>query len=136
MCPKTLIDRVLQNLVSEISRMSEADLVKIVEGTHELSLRVTRKRAAPKSVKVDYNSQYAEILDRLRSCQSREEGFDILSDTFTIKKELEQFARFLDVMVLKQDKAEAIKTKIVESTIGAVLRSNAIHGKSQSRLGD
>jgi hypothetical protein len=32
--------------------------------------------------------------------------------------------------LLKQDKADEIKAKIIESTIGAILRSNAIQGKT------
>ena len=35
-------------------------------------------------------------------------------------------------MVLKQDKADHIKNKIIEATIGAVLRSNAIQSKEQN----
>ena len=55
----------------------------------------------------------------------------MLSATFRSRKELEQFAKFLEVMVLKQDKVDHIKNKIIEATIGAVLRSNAIQGKER-----
>ena len=112
--------------------MSEADLLKIVKGTHELSIKITKKRSTPKVTDEVSNSQKEEMLKRLQQCQSREDGLAILSKTFKSRKELEQLARFLEVMVLKQDKADRIKSKIIEATIGAVLRSNAIQGKEQN----
>ena len=133
MCPKTVIERIFENLTSEINLMSEADLLKIANGTHELSIKITKKRSTPKIAKEVPKSQKEEMLKRLQECQSREAGLAILSETFKSRKELEQFARFLEVMVLKQDKADRIKSKIIEATIGAFLRSNAIQGKEQNR---
>ena len=52
------------------------------------------------------------MLKRLQQCQSREDGLAILSETFKRRKELEQLARFLEVMVLKQDKADRIKIRL------------------------
>ena len=132
MCTKTVIERMFENISREINLISEADLLKIAEGTHELSLKITKKRSPPKIAEEVPNSQKEAMLKRLQECQSREDGLVILSETFKSRKELEQFARFLEVMVLKQDKADRIKSKIIEATIGAVLRSNAIQGKEQN----
>lgn len=78
-------------------------------------------------------AEKVEILSRLNECDSREEGHAIISDALKKKSELEQFARYLDVLVLKQDKVDQIKDKIIESTVGATLRSKAIQGKNITR---
>ena len=124
-----IIERISEDLAGEIVRLSEADLLKLDEGTHELTLKITKKRSTPKITKELSDSQKEDTLKRLQECQSREDGLTILSETFKNKKELEQFAKFLEVMVLKQDKADQIRRKIIEATIGAILRSNAIQGK-------
>lgn len=129
MYPKIVIQRIFEDLASEIVRLSEADLLKIDEGTHELTLKITKKRSVPKVTKELSNSQKEATLKRLQECQSREDGLAILSETLKNKKELEQFAKFLEVMVLKQDRVDQIRRKIIEATIGAILRSNAIQGK-------
>jgi hypothetical protein len=44
------------------------------------------------------------------------------------KTELEQIARRLSLPILKQDKAERLRDKILEATIGSRLNSQAIRG--------
>lgn len=129
MHPKTVIQRIFEALAGEIGHLSEVDLLKLEEGTHELTLKIIKKRSVPKITKELSNSQKEATLKCLQECQSREDGLAILSETLKNKKELEQFAKFLEVMVLKQDKVDQIRHKIIEATIGAVLRSNAIQGK-------
>ena len=129
MYPKTVIQRIFEDLASEIVHLSESDLLKLEEGTHELTLKITKKRSAPKITKELSDSQKKVALKCLKECQSREDGLTILCEKFKNKRELEQFAKFLKVMVLKQDKIDQIRHKIIEATVGAVLRSNAIQGK-------
>ena len=129
MYARTVIQRIFEDLTGEIIHLSEADLLKIEEGTHELTLKIRKKRSASKITKELSDSQKEDTLRHLKGCQSREDGLNILCETFKNKKELEQFAKFLEVMVLKQDKVDQIRHKIIEATIGAVLRSNAIQGE-------
>lgn len=129
MHPKTVIQRIFEALAGEIGHLSEADLLKLEEGTHELTLKIIKKRSVPKITKELSDSQKENTLKRLQECQLREDGLAVLSETFKNKKELEQFAKFLEVMVLKRDKVDQIRRKIIEATVGAVLRSNAIQGE-------
>ncbi|EJG0422291.1 hypothetical protein C4D12_RS22250, partial [Vibrio parahaemolyticus] len=69
------------------------------------------------------------LINELKNCESRESGINLLTENFKNKKELEYFAKKLDIMILKQDRIDVIKDKIIEATIGALLRSNAIQGK-------
>jgi hypothetical protein len=129
-----LIKFLLENLASQIGRLSEEDQAKIDEGTHELTLTITKKKSTQSVIQELSDNQKEELLKKLQACNSREDGLALLAESLKNKKELEQFAKFLDVLVLKQDKAEQIRDKITEATIGAVLRSNAIQGKKHNNL--
>jgi len=133
MSSKMVIKLLLEDLVNQIDRLSEADILKIDEGNHELTLKLTKKKYASKSAKELSINQKRDLLKRIQECQSREDGRVILSRTLKNKTELEQFAKFLDVLFLKQDKVDQIRDKIVDATVGAVLRSNAIQGKKPNK---
>lgn len=129
MSSSKIIKLLLEDLASQIGCLSEAELSKIDEGTHELTLTITKKKSTQSVIQEFSDDQKEELLNKFQECRSREEGLVLLSEYLKNKKELEQFARFLDVLVLKQDKVEQIRDKIIEATVGAVLRSNAIQGK-------
>ena len=121
---------ILEELAKQVSQLSETDIQKIGKGTHELSVKLVKKKTEqPESTEL-LAPQKEMLLSRLHSCTSREKGHAVISEALKNKKELEQFAKHLDVSVLKQDKVEQIKNKIIEATVGAILRSNAIQGKT------
>ena len=65
----------------------------------------------------------------LQNLKTREQGYLFLESTFQNKAGLENFARFIDVPVVKKDKVSQLREKIVEATIGAIIRSKAIQGE-------
>ncbi len=123
----------MKNISDEISKqmnhLSDIELSKIEHGTHELALKIVKKRSQPISFQVLSLEHKKEILNYLQQCVSREEGLAYITNSLNNKTELEEFANYLDVPIVKQDKIEKIKDKIIESTVGAILRSNAIQGK-------
>jgi len=60
--------------------------------------------------------------------RQREEGNELLANSINSKKDLEILARFLEISVLKQDKTDQIREKIIEATIGAIIRSKCYTG--------
>ncbi len=125
----TIVKQLFDEFASKVGSLPESDLSNIARGTHELVIRVTKKKRPQKNSQALTAGRTEEILAQLNKCVSRKEGLVVLSRSVKTKKELEQLAKFLDVFVLKKDKAEQIKGKIVEATVGAVLRSVAIQGK-------
>jgi len=121
---------IFELLAKQVSMLSESDIQKIEKGTHELSVSLVKKKMAQVGSAELSETQKEDLLSRLNSCTSREEGRAVISEALKNKKELELFARHLDVLVLKQDKVDQIKDKIIEATVGAILRSNAIQGKT------
>ena len=127
---KSLLTKFMEEILSELNRLSESDVSKLEDGGYSISLKILKKKTQRESKNEMADSQKSEILKELQGCTTRDEGYEVLSKYFNSKIELEAFARFLDISVLKQDKADQIKTKIIESTVGATLRSNAIQGKT------
>jgi len=114
---------ILSEIEIELNCLSESNISKL-EDSYSISLKVVKIKGSA-TITEDLKN---EILKELQKCKTREEGHAILAKLLNTKKDLEAFARFLDVSVLRQNKAQ-IKEKIIESTVGAVIRSNAIRGK-------
>lgn len=124
---------ILEALAEQASQLTEADIQKLEKGTHELTLSLVKKKTTLIGGAELSEAHMVELLSNLQNCESREQGHELISGALKNKKELEQFAKHLDVLVLKQDKVDQIKEKIIEATVGAILRSNAIQGKNITR---
>ena len=132
--PKTF-QHILTELASQMVRLSDSDFEKINDGVCEISIKVTEKKRTKNKKcaafgKQSYDVMQKEVVEKLYACKTREDGFRILEDYFKSAEETKKFAKSLDVMVIKKDKVAQIRNKIVEATIGSVLRSNAIRGKT------
>ncbi len=124
----TVLFRELQDAVLELN---EGELEKIISGEYQFVLKVVKKRIGT-SVKISPvdDFSYSELLNLLNQCESREQGNELLSRELKTKSEFEKFARHVEVAVMKSDKLEKIRDNIIESTVGAKLRSDAIQNKN------
>ncbi len=123
---KKVISKFLQELIEQLEALTDSDLKKLETGEYTLSLKVSKvsKTSSAKYEKKDTN--YLEVEEQLSACVSRELGLEILNNHFANKRELEMFAKYVNVYVMKQDKVDKVKEKIIEGTVGAALRSSAI----------
>jgi len=110
--------------------MPDSDVTKLEDGDYSISVKIVKNKPQTESNLKTNELNKDEILKRLQECKTREEGNEILTNNINSKKDLEVLARFLEISVLKQDKTDQIREKIIEATIGAILRSNAIQGKT------
>lgn len=119
----------LRRVAAALERMSDEELARLSEPEAEIEIKVLRRRLkdgpAPEA-----RLDLVNIALKLTGAASRSEACAFLDEGFGTKKALEQIARHLDVVVSKQDKAESLRDKIVEATVGARLRSEAIQGGS------
>ncbi|EJM7233041.1 hypothetical protein NTE31_001123 [Vibrio cholerae] len=121
-----VISKFLHELLRQLDNLSDSDVKKLETGEYSLSLKVLKLSTTNVTKKEERNINYSEIVESLNNCDSREAGIAILNKTFFNKRELEQFAKYIKVYVMKQDRIEKVKDKIIEGTVGASLRSNAI----------
>jgi hypothetical protein len=126
---KEVLKRLLEELSEQVASLPHEEFKKLQEGTHEISLKIQKKKSFGTVANYLSDDQIKDLVKRLQDCRSRDDGVLLLVDSLKNKRELEQFARHLDVLVLKQDKVDVIREKIIEATVGAVLRSEAIQGK-------
>jgi hypothetical protein len=70
----------------------------------------------------------SETLESLRYVQTRESGFSFLERKGLTRRSLERVARSLDLPVLREDTTQRLQERIVESSIGSRLNSEAIRG--------
>lgn len=122
---------VFRELQDAILELSNNDIEKIISGDYQFTLKLTRKKNNIESKsQLNNNKGFDYLLELLSQCSSREDGIEILTKELNNKSEYEKFARHVDVVVMKSDKIEKIRENIIESTVGARLRSNAIQNKN------
>ena len=127
---KLIISRFLEELLSEVRNLSANDIATLESDSYSISLKIKiNKGKGAKTALPILKLEKNEILKQLQTIKTRDGGYKLISEHLKTKKEFEDFARYLEVSVSKQDKSDQIKEKIVEATIGATLRSNAIQGK-------
>lgn len=117
----------LRRLAAALEGLSPDDLARLEDPATEIEVRIVRRRAKEvptPETRVDLE----EIIAKLEVLTSRADASSFLDSTVETRKGLEQVARHLDVAVQKQDKAETLRDKIIEATVGARLRSDAIKG--------
>jgi hypothetical protein len=121
--------RALRLLADLIESSSPEFVDELLEGRGRLT--VGPREAAPKRLPAKARSQdrrWAEVAAKLRSLSSREEGEKLLDDLATTKADMERLARAMGLPVSKDDSAERLRTKLIESSIGARLGSQATRG--------
>lgn len=123
---------ILADLGYQIDQLSDADISKLKSGSYALSVKIVRKKQTLLTSPILDKERREELAKRLNECQSREEGRALISSHLRNKRELEAFAKDLRVFVSKQDNSEQITSNIVEATIGATLRSDAIRGEKST----
>lgn len=131
---KKVIERLLKEIAEQVASWPNENFKGLETGTHEIVIKLQKKKSSAKKATSLSDDLLDDLAKRLQTCQSREDGELLLTSSLKNRKELELLARHLDVHVLKRDKVGQIRINIVEATIGAILRSDAIQGtKSNNR---
>lgn len=123
----------LDDVARAVRNMSDAEFEKFIKG--ELRPSITfktlgsgnRSRKLPSSTSVS-GKKLDSIRSQLNTVQTREDGYRIVEEAFPLKEQLFAFAKFLDLPIQEKDKVERIREKIVTSTVGRRLGSEAIRG--------
>lgn len=117
----------LRSVISALENLKDEDLAKLTDPAFHVEIKITRRRSK-EDAEAGVTLDLAGIVTKLTAFSSRNEASSFLSSTFETKKPLEQIARHLDIPIIKQDKVETLRDKIIEATTGARIRSVAIKG--------
>ncbi|HCG7440928.1 TPA: hypothetical protein NJ377_004678 [Vibrio parahaemolyticus] len=127
-----ILKNYLSSILSSIDELSDTDLEKLESGEFELSIKLVRKssnKPEAENKRPLSGTNFDAVIQELYNAKSREAGIEVIDSHLKLKNDLVLFAKYIDVAFLKSDKVSKIKETIVDATVGAKLRSNAIQGK-------
>jgi hypothetical protein len=123
------------NIITIFRRISEAveslsvdEIKRLSDPQYEVEVKAIRRRSKDELVTPVDLVNVDEIIKELFSSATRQDAQTYLDSKYSSKKLLELIARRLDIPILRQDKVEFLRDKIIETTVGARLRSRAIQG--------
>ena len=126
---KNELSRVLNRLINALNHLSADELSKLADDSYNIEIRLTRKRNKDENF-IDAKASHQDLISKLTNFNSREEAQQFLDENCPTRKLLEPVARSLDIPILRQDRVDILRDKIIESTVGARIRSEAIQGIS------
>ena len=122
------IDKVLlkevNRFVTFLSNLTEEEKQKLAN--RSATVRFTIEGVSSSSIKQMERGETENIINCLKSYNTREEGELYLLSLDLKRKDLEAVAKALDLPYSKKDTIVKIREKIIEGTIGYRLSSNAI----------
>lgn len=122
------LSKILKRLSHALDSLSEEDLSKLADSNYLIEIKVVPRRTKDEPSLLPTDSSADEAIVQITLLPSRSEAQAFLEERFSSKKALESIARKLDIPINRQDKADDLRDKIVEATVGARLRSQAIQG--------
>ena len=124
------LSKALHQLTDALNRLTQDDLEKIADETYNIEIRITRKRNREESPTI-LGIETSILVSKLTSFITREEAQAFLDENYNgNRKALELIAKNLDIPTSKKDKPEMLHDKIIESTVGARIRSQVIQGNN------
>lgn len=119
---------IFRRLSEAIDSLTEEEIRRLSDPQYDLEVRAVRRRAKDETVGGTPHIDAEDVIRALTSKSTRLEAQSFLDNSFSNKKVLEQIARKLDIPITRQDKVDVLRDKIIEATVGARIRSQAIQG--------
>ncbi|AFY74451.1 hypothetical protein Syn7502_02470 [Synechococcus sp. PCC 7502] len=126
---KNIFTNLLQQFTKLLDLLSENDIQDIINGKKYFTIGsvVEKDKAlAKKEINIDKvaSTNLIKLEELLQKTHSRSEAEELLKNSK--KTDLQKLAKVLDIPIQSRDNINKIKEKIIESTIGFKLRSQAI----------
>jgi len=128
---KKAFSNCLRKLAYQIDKMPTSMLQELANGNFDVRIETLDKKEKDKKrqpAKLPDSIELHEMELALRGMQNREQGLSFLSEKGLTKDGLVLLAKHLDLPVQKRENIKRRSEKIIETTIGYKLRSQAIQG--------
>lgn len=119
---------IFRRIAEAVDALSEEEIKRLSDPLYEVEVRVIRRRSKDEIVAPQEPMNVEGIIRDLTASTTRQDAQSLLDSKYSSKKQLELIARRLDIPIIRQDKVEFLRDKIIEATVGARLRSQAIQG--------
>jgi hypothetical protein len=133
---KTLA-KLLRSLADCIENSTGAEVDDLLAGTRQLRIESGGPAGLqPNKPKRPEPSErnWSGIVETLRTLPSRDDGQKLIEQLTLTRAELQQLARIMDLPISRQDTADRLSQKIIESSIGSRLVSQAIRGDTDIHI--
>lgn len=131
---KKEISSLFRRIASQLQTMEDAEFERLIAG-EKFEIRLLGKRSRKPTVSP---TRAIHDLDQLRQkltkAESRDKAREILDNNIHDKAGLQELATLIEIPIPNSASTENIKDRIVEATVGYVIRSEAIRGTQ--RKGD
>lgn len=114
-----------------VETLSEEDKAALISGEASLRVSVESKTRPRRSPQPTDDTDIIALRTRLDSCQSRDDAERIIEEMSFSKAALRQITKAFELPYTKDDSVSRLVERIVESTVGFRLRSQAIQGKGE-----
>ncbi|MGL5329586.1 MAG: hypothetical protein ACRDD7_09975 [Peptostreptococcaceae bacterium] len=117
-----------------VSKSSDEDLKKLLDGEHRLSIEKKNKQNSKKLIKnkklkstnnID-NKDIEALYEDIKKCKSREVAKSLLVESKFTNSKLIEFGKYIEVNIPKSYNKEKIIERIVEIVIGGTLDKESI----------
>jgi hypothetical protein len=119
---------VFRRIAEALDALSEDELKKLSDPQYIVEVKAIRRRTKDDPGLLLPDTSAEDAIAQIAALPSRQDAQALLDSKFSSKKVLELIARKLDIPIIRQDKVEDLRDKIVEATVGARIRSQAIQG--------
>jgi len=121
----------LDRVVKALKLLSDGELEKLTDPNFDVQIKFSRRRndTVPQASRVPLEA----VAAKLATFEDRREAQLYLRSVAETKKDLELVARHFEMVISKQDTVDVLADRIVETTVGARLRTRAIQGTSPSQ---
>lgn len=121
----------IEKYIAFLKNLSKDELASISKKETEIIFSIKEKGKQLKVSTSDLNDKDVEdIIDYLNSLSDRRNGEDYLKSVNLTRLDFEVILKKLDIPYLKKDPVSKLFDKIIESTIGYKLRSQAIQNNN------
>lgn len=119
---------VFRRVTEALDLLSEEELKHLSDPQYSVEVKVIRRRTKEDRIALPTDTVVEDAIKEMTALSSRQDAQALLDARYPSKKALEVIARRLDIPIIKKDKVEELRDKIVEATVGARIRSQAIQG--------
>ncbi|MBW1650495.1 MAG: hypothetical protein JRJ44_07445 [Deltaproteobacteria bacterium] len=132
---KQIFIKLLREVEKNVKDLKDEQFEEFVKGNFRIQI-MPFKDSISKPNKKDFKkgvseNQLQEVINFLNNTDERDAGLKILNEKCPNKFYLESLMKSLDIPFLQRDNIKKLQEKIIESTIGYRLRSQAIQGQNR-----
>lgn len=119
---------IFRRIAEAIDSLSEDEIRRLSDPQYEVEVRAIRRRSKDEIATPQESINIEGVIMEIIGLATRQDAQVYLDTKYSSKKLLELIARRLDIPIIRQDKVDVLRDKIIEATVGARLRSQAIQG--------